>query len=64
VCGAGIETELGCHSFRATGIMVYLQNGGLKPMQEVRRFLRVNGDGEDRPLVLFQDLEPSSPIGA
>jgi site-specific recombinase XerD len=26
---AGIETELGCHSFRATGITVYLQNGGL-----------------------------------
>src|SRR5436190_10269307 len=27
--GAGIETELGCHSFRATGITVYLTNGGL-----------------------------------
>jgi integrase len=26
---AEIETELGCHSFRATGITVYLQNGGL-----------------------------------
>src|SRR3954447_11828260 len=26
---AGIETELGCHSFRATGITVYLQTGGL-----------------------------------
>ncbi len=26
---AGITTELGCHSFRATGITVYLQNGGL-----------------------------------
>jgi integrase/recombinase XerD len=26
---AGIPTELGCHSFRATGITVYLQNGGL-----------------------------------
>ncbi|MGE3279559.1 MAG: tyrosine-type recombinase/integrase [Alphaproteobacteria bacterium] len=26
---ADIETELGCHSFRATGITVYLQNGGL-----------------------------------
>jgi hypothetical protein len=26
---AGIETELGCHSFRATGITIYLQNGGL-----------------------------------
>ena len=23
--GAGIETELGCHSFRATGITVYLE---------------------------------------
>lgn len=29
VSTAGIETELGCHSFRATGITVYLQNGGL-----------------------------------
>jgi integrase len=27
--GADIATELGCHSFRATGITVYLQNGGL-----------------------------------
>lgn len=26
---AGIETELGCHSFRATGITIYLKNGGL-----------------------------------
>jgi site-specific recombinase XerD len=26
---AGIETALGCHSFRATGITVYLANGGL-----------------------------------
>lgn len=26
---AGITMELGCHSFRATGITVYLQNGGL-----------------------------------
>ena len=25
---AGIEIELGCYSFRATGITVYLQNGG------------------------------------
>jgi site-specific recombinase XerD len=27
--GAGIVTELGCHSFRASGITVYLMNGGL-----------------------------------
>lgn len=26
---AGIETEISCHSFRATGITVYLKNGGL-----------------------------------
>ena len=26
---AGIATALGCHSFRATGITVYLMNGGL-----------------------------------
>jgi integrase/recombinase XerD len=25
---AGIETQIGCHSFRATGITNYLQNGG------------------------------------
>jgi integrase/recombinase XerD len=24
----GIETAIGCHTFRATGIMAYLQNGG------------------------------------
>ena len=26
---AGIATKLGCHTFRATGIAVYLLNGGL-----------------------------------
>ena len=26
---AGIITKLGCHTFRATGITVYLLNGGL-----------------------------------
>jgi integrase len=26
---AGIETRIGNHSFRATGITVYLKNGGL-----------------------------------
>lgn len=25
---AGIETEIGCHTFRATGITAYLKNGG------------------------------------
>jgi integrase/recombinase XerD len=25
---AGIKTEIGCHSFRATGITAYLKNGG------------------------------------
>jgi integrase len=25
---AGIETPIGCHTFRATGITDYLQNGG------------------------------------
>ena len=24
----GIETKISCHSFRATGITTYLQNGG------------------------------------
>lgn len=26
--GAGIQTKPSCHSFRATGITTYLQNGG------------------------------------
>jgi integrase len=26
--GVGIKTEIGCHSFRATGITAYLKNGG------------------------------------
>jgi hypothetical protein len=39
---AGIETELGCHSFRATGITVYLQNGGL-----LRSRILQNRDGLD-----------------
>ena len=25
---AGIQTAIGCHSFRATGITAYLKNGG------------------------------------
>jgi integrase/recombinase XerD len=25
---AGIETQIGCHTFRATGITIYLTNGG------------------------------------
>ena len=25
---AGIKTKLGCHTFRATGITIYLTNGG------------------------------------
>ena len=25
---AGIETEIGCHTFRSTGITAYLKNGG------------------------------------
>ncbi len=28
-CEAGLLTRLGCHTFRATGITVYLLNGGL-----------------------------------
>lgn len=27
-CAAGIETQIGNHSFRATGITTYLKNGG------------------------------------
>lgn len=26
---AGIKTPIGCHSFRATGITIYLSNGGV-----------------------------------
>jgi site-specific recombinase XerD len=26
---AGVKTQIGCHSFRATGITIYLQNGGV-----------------------------------
>ena len=25
---AGVETAIGCHTFRATGITAYLENGG------------------------------------
>ncbi len=33
---AGIETEIGCHTFRATGITAYLKNGGrLEVAQQV-----------------------------
>jgi integrase/recombinase XerD len=26
---AGIQTQIGCHTFRATGITMYLSNGGV-----------------------------------
>ncbi len=33
---AGIRTSIGCHSFRATGITNYLQNGGtLEKVQQM-----------------------------
>jgi integrase/recombinase XerD len=33
---AGIETKIGCHTFRATGITIYLTNGGdLKKAQQM-----------------------------
>jgi site-specific recombinase XerD len=35
--GAGIETLIGCHTFRATGITAYLKNGGkLEVAQQIR----------------------------
>jgi integrase len=34
--GGGIAEEIGCHTFRATGIMAYLANGGaLEHAQEM-----------------------------
>jgi site-specific recombinase XerD len=34
--GAGIAAEIGCHTFRATGITAYLSNGGaLEHAQEM-----------------------------
>src|SRR5450759_5267635 len=34
--GAGIETKIGCHTFRGTGITTYLQNGGkLESAQQI-----------------------------
>ena len=32
---AGIETKIGCHSFRATGITEYLRNGGKQIAQQM-----------------------------
>jgi len=29
---AEIETKIGCHTFRATGITIYLSNGGTQQM--------------------------------
>ena len=37
---AGIETRISCHSFRATGITTYLQNGG--KLEVAQQALRVN----------------------
>ena len=33
---AGLSTHIGCHTFRTTGIMVFLQNGGtLEKAQQI-----------------------------
>ena len=32
---AGIKTEIGCHTFRATGITAYLKNGRLEVAQQM-----------------------------
>jgi integrase/recombinase XerD len=43
---AGIETEIGCHIFRATGITTYLKNGGkleIAQQMAAHEFSRTNG---------------------
>ena len=37
---AGIETLIGCHTFRATGITMYLQNGGPLEIPTARAICR------------------------
>ncbi len=44
---AGIETKIGCHSFRATGITEYLRNGG---KLEVAQQMANHGSPDPRPL--------------
>ena len=40
---AGIGTQIGCHSFRATGITTYRKNGGnLEVAQEIERISAVS----------------------
>ena len=43
---AGVATQIGCHSFRATGITEYLRNGGrLEVAQQMAHRVRLAGRG-------------------
>ena len=49
---AGIGTEIGCHSFRATGITAYMKNGGkLETAQEMA------GHSSARTTVLYNRVD-------
>jgi integrase/recombinase XerD len=41
---AGVETKIGCHTFRATGITIYLTNGGdLEKAQQMAAHEKARG---------------------
>ncbi len=47
---AGIETAIGCHTFRATGITDYLTNGGrIEVAQEMAGHSNAKTTGPSRP---------------
>jgi len=69
---AGIKTEIGCHTFRATGITAYLKNGGRLEIAQ-HRWRRTNRPGQQAftigAMTRFHSmrssaLESNSPIHA
>ena len=56
-----LRTRLGSAGASAGAALRRLPGGvisGLQAVQEVHGALRVGGGGEDRPLVVLQDLQP------
>jgi integrase/recombinase XerD len=51
---AGVETKIGCHTFRATGITIYLTNGGDLDREYLDAYIEAAGLWEDKKGPLFR----------
>ena len=49
---AGIRTKIGCHTFRATGITIYLTNGG--DLEKASKWQRMRARGQPSSMIGVQ----------